>query len=130
MKIKIWGFLALLFTISLILTGCGSTERVICSKQDGVVNTTTVMDFKRGKIIYMWIHFSANLYGFSSSEKKEFSDLLKKTLAEQGDIDDFSNREDRWDGDTFILTADETFENSQMTKDKAINRWESLWYDC
>ena len=130
MKRKICGLLALLFTISLILTGCGSTERVICTKQDGAINTTTVMDFKRGKIIYFWIHFSANLYGFSASEKKELADLFKKTIAEQGYINDFSNSEDRWEGDTFILTADETFENSQMTKDEATNRWLSLWYDC
>ncbi len=133
MKIKAFGFFALLAVASLTLTGCWS-EKLVCNMQEDTTSVDIIMKFKNDNIKYLWLKASINLAGYPDDLKKEFPQIMRESLEQSWNFGNLKNYKEKWDWDTLIITADSADYDSnkdlKLKKEDAIKLREAAWFDC
>ena len=127
--------LLFILCLSVILTGCGKTEKVTCTneKKYGVssLKTEAVVKFKKGyKVEYKTV-VEATLD--SESSAKNFAESYEKESKDDKDADNFKIKSVKQDNNKVTVISYETkdsIKKNKKTKEQVIDELKNSGFEC
>ena len=126
--------------LALLLTGCSSTKRVVCSQKVATVDVDMIMDFKNDVISYMGLKYTMDLSEYSDDQIKEVEsrDLCVNVKAAMSTYKDaFKNCKQGMQGKELVITADFDIDKlpgassgKKVSMEDAIKSLETQGYKC
>ena len=136
---KLYFFSALL-VVTLLVTGCGNSTRVVCSQKVSIVDVDMIIDYEDDKLSVMGLKYTMDLSTYTEEQIKQVTsqNLCSNVQAAMSTYSDaFTNCKQNLNGKSVVITADFILEKlpgyqSGATEkmEDAIKALEAQGYKC
>ena len=102
-------FFSVLLVITLLVTGCGNTKRIVCSQKVSIVDVDMIIDYKDDKLSAMGLKYSMDLSSYTDDQIKQVTsqNLCSTVQAAMSTYSNaFTNCKQSLNGKTVVITAD------------------------
>ena len=136
---KLYFFSALLI-VTLLVTGCGSSKRIVCSQKVSIVDVDMIIDYENDKLSAMGLKYTMDLGDYTDEQINQVTsqNLCSSVQAAMNAYSDaFTNCKQNMEGKKLVITADFVLEklpgyqngvNEKM--EDAIKGLEAQGYKC
>ena len=124
----------------LLITGCGKTEKLVCSQKVAMVDVDMIADWKNNELNYLGLKYTMDLSGYNDTQveavnKQNMCETVKKAMSSYQDA--FTNCKQKLENKKLVITADfdiDKMPNSEIgrksTKEEAVKQLEKQGYTC
>ena len=105
---KLYFFSALLI-VTLLVTGCGSSKRIVCSQKVSIVDVDMIIDYENDKLSAMGLKYTMDLSDYNDEQINQVTsqNLCSSVQAAMSTYSDaFTNCKQNMEGKTLVITAD------------------------